>query len=346
MIGNLTLGRCAKRKRCPWLAFTIALFCSTNTGALDIDGVQVLRIGTGGTEGIYYPLGTLISEALSPDAQGCQPDDLCGIEGVLAVAQVSNGSISNVRAIQRGELEAALVQSDVAYWSYNGTGIFADEDPATDLRAVARLYDETFHIVVKKDSGIDSPNDLAGKRVSLDEPGSGTLADALLILDAFGLDQSELVKEYIKPEPSGDKLLNDELDAFFHVARSPSSAIERLAAHSVIKIVPIEGDMRDQILQSNKYLSAAVIPQGAYRSIPVTDTLAVSALLVVDKDLDDKLVNDMARVLWSKRAQKIISAGHEVSKDLHFRSAISGLGIPLHSGAKAFYSEQGIYVSE
>ena len=317
-----------------------------NASALQIGDLKIVRIGTGGTGGIYYPLGTLISEALSFSTENCTADSGCGVSDLLAVAQVSNGSISNIKGIQKGELEAALVQSDIAYWSYTATGIFEQSEPVTALRAVAKLYDEKIHLVVRKDSGIETPRDLIGKRVSLDEPGSGTLVDALLILDAYDIDPAELEKEYIKPEPSGDKLLNNELDAFFHVARAPNSAIERLSAHSAIKIVPIGGIKRDEILQKSNYLSAAMIHDGDYEGVPRTDTIAVSAILAVSNDLDDQLVYEMTKVLWSRRAMKIFDAGHDVSAEFNFRNAVVGLGIPLHPGAKRFYTEQGISVSE
>ena len=122
--------------------------------------------------------------------------------GLVAIAQSSNGSVANVDAIRSGELESGFVQSDIAYWAYTGTGIFEGQGKVENLRAIASLYPESIHIVARKGAGIATVRDLKGKRVSLDEPGSGTLVDARIILEAFGLSEADLQAEYIKPSPA------------------------------------------------------------------------------------------------------------------------------------------------
>ena len=131
---------------------------------------QFFRIGTGGTAGTYYPVGGIIANAVS------QPGKL------IATAVASNGSVANINGILGGSFEAGFTQSDVAFWAYSGTGTFDGKPKAQDLRLIATLYPESIHLVARKGSGIKNVADLKGKRVSMDEPGSGTLVDVRLIL--------------------------------------------------------------------------------------------------------------------------------------------------------------------
>jgi uncharacterized protein len=120
------------------------------------------RIGTGGTAGTYYPVGGLIANAVSNPPQ------------LVLTAQASNGSVANVNAITSGALESGFTQADVAYWAYSGTGLFEGKGKMADLRLLANLYPESIHLVAAKSASIKSVTDLKGKRVSMDEPGSGT----------------------------------------------------------------------------------------------------------------------------------------------------------------------------
>ena len=149
--------------------------------------------------------------------------------GLVATAVASNGSVANVAGIATGGMQSGFVQSDVAYWALNGSGIYEGRPKVDMLRAIANLYPESFHLVARKGSGLKSIRDLKGKRISLDEPGSGTLVDARLILAAYGMTEKDIKAEYLKPQQSADKLKDGTLDAFFSVAgwprgrRSPNS---------------------------------------------------------------------------------------------------------------------------
>ncbi|HEX7438278.1 MAG TPA: TAXI family TRAP transporter solute-binding subunit, partial [Caldimonas sp.] len=136
---------------------------------------QFFRIGTGGTAGTYYPVGGMIANAVS------QPGK------IIVTAQASNGSVANVTAIAGGGLESGFTQADVATWAQTGTGVYEGKTKVPELRLIANLSPESVHLVARKGAGIKTVFDLRGKRVALDEPGSGTLVDARLILAAYGL---------------------------------------------------------------------------------------------------------------------------------------------------------------
>jgi uncharacterized protein len=151
--------------------------------------ITFFRIATGGTAGTYFPIGGLIANAISnpPGSRTCSDGGSCGVPGLVATAVASNGSVANVSAIASGSAQSGFTQSDVAYWAYNASGIYDGRPKVDVLRAIANLYPESFHLVARKGAGIKTIKDLNGKRISLDEPGSGTLVDARLILAAYGL---------------------------------------------------------------------------------------------------------------------------------------------------------------
>ena len=205
-------------------------------------------IGTGGTSATYYPVGGVIANAISkpPGSRECGDGGSCGVDGLIASAVSSRGSVDNINAIVSGLRDSGFAQSDVAYWAYTGTGIMEGSEPATDLRTIAALFEEHIHLVALADSGIDGVADLAGKRVSLDEPGSGTYVDANLILAAGGLSQDDITVEALKGSAAAEALRNGQIDAFFLVAGYPTGAIVELASSADIKIVPIDGEVGRQ----------------------------------------------------------------------------------------------------
>ena len=303
--------------------------------------VTLLRIGTGGQEGTYFPIGSLIARALS-GTEKCAGDENCGVPGLLAVAEISNGSVSNVDALSEGALEACLSQADVAYWAYNGSQMFADRGRRADLRAIARLYPESVHLVSRRGSGVVSVANLAGRRVSLDEPGSGTLVDARMVLAAFGVSESSLRPVYLKPQFAAEKLIKDQLDAFFFVGGYPAGAIASLASTHGARLVPIDGAPAQLLIRENPFLTPGTIPGGTYAGIPETPTLNVPAYLLVSARLPDELVYRITRALWSARAHRILARGHPKGRLIRRDRALLGLSIPLHPGAARYYREVGL----
>lgn len=292
---------------------------------------QFFRIGTGGTAGTYYPVGGMIANAVS------QPGK------IVATTQASNGSLANVNAVGSGALEAGFSQSDVATWAYTGTGAFEGKPKVADLRMIANLYPESIHLVVKKGAGIKSVADLKGKRVALDEPGSGTLIDARLVLAAYGVKESDIKPEYIKPNQAGDKLKDGSLDAFFFVGGAPAGAIAELASSGAgIELVPLGGPQAEALLKSSPWFAHDSIPAGTYKDVPAVQTLAVGAQLVTSAKVDTETVYQITKAMYSDAAQKALQAGHAKGKYITRENAVKGVGIPFHPGAERFYKEAGL----
>jgi TRAP transporter TAXI family solute receptor len=310
----------------------------------DSEKLKTFRIGTGGVSGTYYPVGKLIARAISnpPGSDMCKELPDCGVPGLMAVAQVSNGSVSNVNAIANGTLEAGLVQSDVAYWAHMGVSVFSAQPAVSDLRAIANLYPEHLHIITRRDGGINAVSDLRDKRVSLDEPGSGTLVDARIVLAAYGLTEQDIRPEYLKPELAIKLLVDNNLDAFFIVAGYPVSSLEGSETAGHIKLVPVHARERSKLVNQYNFLTEDSIPAEMYSQASDTPTVSVSAILVTSSRVEESLIYDITRALWNENSRLILDHGHMKGRSITLETALDGLGIPLHDGALRFYREQGL----
>jgi uncharacterized protein len=306
--------------------------------------ITFFRIGTGGTAGTYFPIGGLIANAISnpPGSRTCADGGSCGVPGVVATAVASNGSVANVNAINSGSMQSGFTQSDVAYWAYNASGIYEGRPKVDTLRAIANLYPESFHLVARKGSGIKSIKDLKGKRMSLDEPGSGTLVDARLILAAYGMTEKDVKAEYLKPQQSADKLKDGALDAFFSVSGWPQGAIAELAATTGIDLVPIDGPEAENLIKQFSFFAADEIPDGAYKGVTGVKTVSVNAIWATSSKQADQLIYNITAALWNPSTRKLLDSGHAKGKAIKLETAIVGLGIPLHAGAEKFYKEKGL----
>ncbi len=310
--------------------------------------MRLFRIGTGGIAGTYYPIGGLIAAVISqpPGARRCEDGGSCGVPGLVAIVQSSNGSVANVEGIESGQLESGFVQSDVAYGAYTGTGAFAGQAPLSGLRALASLYVESLQLVARADSGIESVADLRGQRVSLDSRGSGTQIDALLVLEAFGIDIAELDALYVKPEPSIRLMAEGELDAFFIVAGYPTpSVLEATGTHGA-RLVPIDSDEVGALIERYPFFSRDRIPAGIYAGVPPTPTIAVLAQWLVHERLDEALAHDVTAALWHPTHRTVLDAGHVKGREITLETALDGLGVPLHPGAERFYREMDMLQRE
>jgi len=305
--------------------------------------MRLFRIGTGGIAGTYYPIGGLIAAVISqpPGARTCEEGGSCGVPGLVAIVQSSNGSVDNVDGIADGRLESGFVQSDIAYGAYTGTGAFADREAVPGLRALASLYVESMQLVVRAESGIDTVADLRGRRVSLDSRGSGTQIDALLVLAAFGLGVEDVDALYVKPEQSIRLMAAGELDAFFIVAGYPTPSVLETTGEQGARLVPIDGPEIDALIEQYPFFSHNLIPPGLYRGVPATPTLAVLAQWLVHERLDANLAHDITAALWHPTHRSVLDTGHVKGREITLETALDGLGIPLHPGAERFYREIG-----
>lgn len=327
------------------VALCLAIMAASSSAESDL---RILRLGTGGIGGTYFPIGSILANAVSAARGPAEPG--ARVARTLVVAQISNGSLSNVRDLGDGLLDAALVQADIAHWAFNGTGIFADDGPFGNLRAVSHLYPESLHLVARRDSGIKTVRDVRGKRISLDEAGSGTLHDALLILGYYGIGLKDIRPVYLKPTFAARAVADGTLDAFFIFAGYPATAVSDLAGSAGARLIPIDGKAVDQVLRAHPYFDRGVIPAEIYGTNVIpgrtykdnngdTPTLTVGAQLLVRADLDEELVYSLTRAIWHESTQALLREGHPKGIEIRRADVLKGVSVPLHPGARRYYQE-------
>lgn len=291
--------------------------------------IPLIRIGTGGLMGVYYPVGRALAMGFSSTGTAA---------GRVAVAQTSGGSVANVRALANEEIEAALVQADVAFQARQGTGPFSSKKKIP-LKAIASLYPEQLQILVRREANIRRFKDLKRKAVSLDESGSGTLAVMRIALEFHGLKETDLDPVYLKPEFTIERLARGQLDGICLMSGTPAQAIVEIMDPG-FTLVPIDSGVAAAIHREHPYFLPGVIPEGVYPGIPETPTLEVYALLLVREDIDADLVYDLTRTLWSDKTRELLRQAHPLGHAVTMHTALHGLTVALHPGAIRFYRQQ------
>ena len=308
------------------------------------DELRFLSIGTGATNSTDFAIGGVIASVVSspPGSRACDRGGSCGVPGLVAVAQSTQGSIENVTAVAEGAIDTALVQADVLYWAYHGTGMFRETGSASGLRAIANLFPATLQVVVRRDAGISKVKQLKGRRVSLGETGSGTLVTARTILAAYGMTEADVEAQYLKPGPASDLLVDGEIDGFFVVGGVPAPAIGDVARRVPISLIPINGTTGEELKSFYPFFTQADVPAGSYPNVGHVESVGINTQWIISDRADPDFVYDLTRALWHERSQTLFDNGHPEGRRIRLDTALQRIAIPLHSGAARFYEEQGV----
>lgn len=292
-----------------------------------------LRLGTGNDEGMYYQFGTLLAEG----AEGA--DDVPSI-----TVEATSGSSANLRLLSQGFLEMAIVQADTLHDAYNGTGFFSNSGEYTGYSAVAGLYTEMCQIIVPADSDIYSVEDLAGKTVSLGERESGVLQNALQVLDAYNLQESDFTQEYLSFSESAAALERGELDAAFITAAIPTPAVSNLSEKLNVRVLSLDPFAITVLTKRHSYYVPCTVPANTYvGQVEAAKTVGVRAVLVARNDLAAEKVAAVMELLFNGEinfTDKLKSAMQPMIGE-----ATGGIPIAFHPGAGDYYANQDIDVT-
>jgi len=273
----------------------------------------------GGTGGTYFPLSNQFKEIIEGDSD------------FTVQVQSTGASVENVGSLAQGSADFALIQNDVAYFAKNGTGIDAFQDNAIDtLRGVATLYPETIHIVTLADTGIQQPSDLEGAVINTGDLGSGTQVNAVQILEALGVEDYE--EQNTGFSQAADQLRNGDIDAAFVVGGYPVGAVEELSTTNDVRIVPIEGDNRQAVLDAAPFYAEDEIPEGTYGLGSATPTVSVQAMIATHADVPEDTVEQVTAAVFDNTDQIEIK-----SEFITVESALDGMSIELHPGAATYF---------
>jgi TRAP transporter TAXI family solute receptor len=290
-----------------------------------------LSIATGGTGGVYYPLGGGLANVVTK-----------AIPGVEATAEVTSASVDNVKLVGAGKADVAFVLADTAADGLNGTGKFKEKVP---IRSIAVIYANKSQWVTVEGTGVNRMQDLKGKRIATGAPGSGTEVIAIRILEAYGIDpEKDVRREKLSVAESVNALRDRKIDAFFWSGGVPTAAVTDLAATPGTKIKLL--DHADAIANlSKKYGSLYVkgtIPAKSYpgqdKDVQVAD---VWNLLIVNEKMDEKLAHDLTKAVFENKAE--LASVHSEANNIELKQQYQvGSPVPFHPGAARYFSEKGL----
>ncbi|MBE2983853.1 TAXI family TRAP transporter solute-binding subunit [Campylobacter sp. RM9344] len=290
---------------------------------------EFVSIGTGGMTGTYYPIGGAICRLVNKD-----PNIKCSV-------QSTGGSVYNVNNVLKKELTFGFVQSDVVYDKFNGTGKF-EKMGDQRLRSVVSIYPELLALVVTKDSGIKSIEDLAGKKYNVGNPGSGNEVTTLAVFKAKKFDVAKLgYRGVLTVQECPHALKDKKIDGYSFMVGHPTANITDAANSMPIDILDITGEDVDKMIADYPYFAKGVIPNGSYEGINRdVNSIGVKAVLVADESASNEAVRAVVKsILDNFDEYKTL---HPALKSVTKESLIQGLSAPLHPAAEAVFKEAGI----
>ncbi len=298
------------------------------------------QIVTGSTTGTFFPVGEAIAGFIShpPGVTRCDTANICGPAGLIITARTSEGTVDNVLAVNNGDVESGLAQSDVVAAAVKGQGPFRGKGKQGHVRVIASLFSEDVHLVVSTESKIESVAGLRGKRVSFGLPGSGVGFTADEILKTYNVPLTHMRRFTLDTSAAMDELKQGRIDAFFAVGGIPLDGLGDLIASHVAKLVPITGAGRTQLTRNEPALAAAVMN---YPGQPQVGTVAMRALWIVRDSVPDPLVYDITRALFNPANRSALTSSHPSAREIGLSTAALMPPAPLHPGAARFYAEAG-----
>lgn len=290
-----------------------------------------ISIATGGTGGVYYPLGGGLANILTK-----------ALPGLDAAAEVTSASVDNIKLIGAGRADVAFTLADTAADGFNGTGKFKEKVP---VRAIAVIYANKSQWVTIEGTGIEKMQDLKGRRISTGAPGSGTETIALRILEAYGMNPDKDVKrEKLSVAESVNALKDRKIEAFFWSGGVPTAAVTDLAATPGVKIKLL--DHTDALPGLNKkygslYVKGSIPAKSYPGQTKDNQVVDVWNLLVVNEKMDEKLVYDVVKTIFEKKAD--LTAVHSEAANIELKTQYDGGSpVPFHPGAMRYFAEKGL----
>src|SRR4051795_4575210 len=316
---------------------TAAMLAVAFSAGLALAGIvhaqqKTMSIGTGGTGGVYYPLGGAIANVLSK-----------ALPNVTATAEVTGGSIDNLKLIGAGQSEMAFTMADAAHDAVQGNEKFKNNKGA--LQTLLVVYPNRMHVVTVEGTGIETLADLKGKRVSTGSPGGATEVMAFRVIEAAGLDKDkDMKRERLSVAESVNAIKDRKIDAFFWVGGIPTAAVTDLAATPGVTMKLIDhADLVDKMnAKYGKLYSAGAIPAGAYPGTKVENKIVdVWNILVTGDRMSDEVAYNIVKTVVEKKAELV--AVHKEAEAFSLDNQVQERSpIPFHPGALKYFQEKGV----
>ena len=305
----------------------------TSPGCAPGDRPDVLALATAGTGGVYYVLGGSIAELWSRELP--ERD---------FVAEVTGGSVENLNLLLGGDVQVAFSMGTSAHEAFYGTGSFSEREPRQVL-ALTTLYPNLLHLVTVEGTGVEGLADLAGRRVSVGAPGSGTEVAARTLLEGNGIGYDDFQPQRLNFNETASALRDGNIDAGFVSAGPPTSAIVDLATARSVRLVPIGVAEVENAAVLDPTVTGDFFLPGTYPGQEFeVETLSTPNLLVVHTDMSEELVYDLIQSLFAVQAE--LAGVHPAARHISAEYTLGASPIPLHPGSVRYFVEAGYEVPD
>lgn len=282
---------------------------------------EELRIGTASLGGAYYPMGQALSNMVIQHAEGYE---------MLPI--VTGGGAENPRLVDSGEVEFAIAPASLGFFAHEGRGPYPD---ALNIRAVGTLHSSILHMVTLPGSGIESIEDLAGRKVAVGPAGGGTLNLMRDILAVHGMTMDDITPSFVSYADGFGLLADGSVDASFALAGFPTSAVVQAGATNELQFIELSPEMMETLLAEYPYYSQVSVPEDIYETSAPISVVGSANMLITNADADDDLVFAVAAAIYGNLDDLI--AENALAKGIVPERSLE-LPIPLHPGAERFFS--------
>lgn len=328
MVNHLHTGNaCSRRMALLALAGVFALVAAVlSAPALASD----IRIGTGGLGGVYYPVGNALCDTINRrfvrDSTGC-------------AAISTGGSVDNVERLRSGDVNFAIVQSDILFYALNGFGPFKDKGPMPELRSVVALHQESFTVLARADARIRTFADLKGKHVNIGNPGSGQRTFLELLMRVKGWTLDDFASTAVHPaDDLGDALCSGEVGAVTYMVGHPNDTIRETAAKCPTNLVEVFGPGAKHLMEKYPYFGPTVIPGKHYPGSPSrTRSFGVRAVLVTTTAMPEDVAKGVTQAIFNGFVD--LKFSHAALARLTPTAMVQGVVVPAHDGTRLFLEQ-------
>ena len=315
---------------------TILLFLMTLVSCVDEKQEQKkYTIATGGITGLYYKSGENLSLLMNKRQI---------THGYHFEAQLTGGSVSNIKSLMKGEHQFAFVQTDRLYQAYNGLAEWKKSGPSEKLRSLFCLHSEIVSLVVAEDSGINNIEDIKGKRINIGNTGSGLLQNTREILQACNISEKDFKASNLKMMDVLKKMKTSEIDGFFYTAGHPNVSIEdAFADKRKLKFIHLNNSSINQMIKESLYYSAGETPTHYYPASMVKEKIpapALRACLSCSSELDNDTVYTLVKYVFENLEE--FKQMHLAHQELTPKIMLENVSVPVHPGALKYYKEKGL----
>lgn len=290
------------------------------------NGNNDITIAAGKPVEIYFPLAAGLAYVIERR-----------IENITVIAETTGASVENCRLVGSGKSEMGMAIANVAWEAYAGEESFED-DGKLPVRTLFSMYPAQQHLLTHEDSDIESVEDLAGKTVSVDAPGSACEDTSYIILETAGIMDEVDTVNYSHPEAS-EALIEGTVDAVFYNFASPAVVVEDIITASDVRFVPIGDGLIDTIIEGYPYFSPGVIPEGHYGLEEDVPALSVVHLMLVHEDMNEHLAYALVEAVFDKDSLEELIGIHPIARNFQVTTA-SEAPVPFHPGAERFFEKQ------